>query len=94
MKGGQNVLVDACAHVMNSLMHVGSGDSTRILVRLLASRQVSSQTLACAISCMKRLWLTNVEVAEIEDNGQALTKAQEVTRLLLPVLQAQSLGER
>ena len=79
---------------MNSLRLVGSGDTTRILVRLLASRKVSSQALACAISFLQQAWLTNTQVAEIEDSGQALTKEQEVTRLLLPVLRAQSTGER
>ena len=91
---GANVLVYAFSHVMNSLRQVGSGDTTRILVRLLASRKVSSQALACAISFLQRHWLTNTQVAEIEDSGQALTEAQEVTRLLLPVLRAQSMGER
>jgi hypothetical protein len=93
-QGGQNVLVYAISHIMNSLRQVGSGDTTRILVRLLASRQVSSEALACAISFLQQIWLTNGQVAEIEDSGQALTKEQEVTRLLLPVLRAQSMGER
>ena len=61
---------------MNSLRRVGSGDSTRILVRLLASRNVSSQALACAISYLQMHWLTNPQVAEIDDSGQALTKYQ------------------
>jgi hypothetical protein len=91
---GQNVLVCAFSHVMISLRQVGSGDTTRILVRLLASRQVSSQALSCAISFLHSHWLTNTQVAEVEDSGQALTKAQEATRLLLPVLRAQSTGER
>ena len=79
---------------MSSLRQVGSGDSTRVLVRLLASRKVSNEALACAISFLHRFWLTNTQVAEIEDSGQALTKAQESVRLLLPVLRAQSTGER
>ena len=79
---------------MTSLRQVGSGDTTRILVRLLASRKVSSQALACAISYLQGHWLTNTQVAEIEDSGQALSRPQEVTRLLLPVLRAQSTGER
>jgi hypothetical protein len=91
---GLNVLVFVFEHVMQSLRQVGSGDTTRILVRLLASRKVSSQALACTISFMQRHWLTNAQVAEIEGSGQALTEAQEVTRLLLPVLRAQSTGER
>ena len=91
---GLNVLVYAFEHVMNSLRQVGSGDTTRILVRLLASRKVSSEALACAISFMQQFWLTNTQVAEVEDSGQALTETQEVTRLLLPVLRAQAVGER
>ena len=93
-QGGQNVLVCAIGHVMNSLRQVGAGDTTRILVRLMASRQVSSEALACAISYLQGFWLTNTQVAEIEDSGQFLTGAQEGTRLLLPVLRAQSTGER
>ena len=91
---GSNVLTSATTHVTNSLRQVGSGDTTRILVRLLASRKVSSEALACAISVTQHFWLTNTQVAEIEDSGQALTKQQEATRLLLPVLQAQAMGER
>jgi hypothetical protein len=91
---GQNVLVFAFSHVMNSLRQVGSGDTTRILVRLLASRQVSSQSLTSAILLLQGHWLTNTQVAEVEDSGQALTEVQEATRLLLPVLRAQSTGER
>ena len=67
------MLAMACAHVMNSLRQVGSGDTTRIFVRLLASRKVGSEALACAISYLQRYWLTNTQVAEIEDSGQALT---------------------
>jgi hypothetical protein len=91
---GGNALLSACAHVMNSLRQVGSGDSTRTFVRLLASRQVSSQTLAQTIKFLQQFWLSNTQVAEIEDCGQTLTTEQEVTRLLLPVLRAQSSGER
>ena len=69
---GAGVLTYACNHVMDSLGRVGSADSTRVLVRLLASRKVSSEALACAISFLQKLWLTNNQVAEIEDNGQAL----------------------
>ena len=93
-KNGAGVLIFAISHVMESLRQVGSGDTTRILVRLLASRKVSSQALACAIAFMQGNWLTNTQVAEIEDSGQTLTEAQGVTRLLLPVLRAQSTGER
>ena len=35
-----------------------------------------------------------MQVAEIEDSGQALTKEEDSVRLLLPVLRAQSTGER
>ena len=91
--GGFGVLAYACNHVINSLGQVGSGDTTRILVRLLASKTVISQALDCAISDMQVVWLTNAQVAEIEDNGKALTNLQESTRLLLPVLRAQSTGE-
>ena len=91
---GDNALLNACAHVMNLLRQVGSGDSTRTFVRLLASRQVSSQTLAYTIQSLQQLWLSNTQVAEIEDCGQTLTKEQESVRLLLPVLRAQSSGER
>ena len=38
--------------------------------------------------------LTNSQVAEMEDCGQALTEEQEVNRLLLPVLRAQAVAER
>ena len=93
-KNGLNVLICAFEHVMTSLRQVGSGDTTRILVRLLASRKVSSQALAYTISRLQRQWLTNAQVAEIENSGQALTNVQEVVRLLLPVLRAQSTGER
>ena len=76
----------AASHVMNSFRQVGSGDTTHILVRLLASKGEQPGSCLC---------LTNAQVAEIEDSGQALTKEHEVTRLLLlPVLRAQSTGER
>ena len=91
---GTSALLDACGHVMNSLRRVGSCDSTRTLVRLLASRRVSSQTLARTIKCLQQFWLSNTQLAEIEENGQTLTKEQEAVRLLLPVLRAQSSGER
>jgi len=87
-------LLSACSHVMASLRRVGTGDSTHTFVRLLASRRVSSQTLARTIKGLQQYWLSNTQVAEIEDSGQTLTKAQEGTRLLLPVLRAQSSGER
>ena len=79
---------------MSSLRQLGSGDSTRTFVCLLASRRVSSQTLCFTIRVLQQLWLSNTQVAEIEESGQALTKEQEGTRLLLPVLRAQSSGER
>ena len=54
-----------------------------------------AQARASLLTYMQPIWLTNTQVAEIEDSGQqTLTKEQEVTRLLLPVLQAQSMGER
>ena len=92
--GGQTALTDAFDHVMASLRLVGSGDSTRTFVRLLASKRVSSKTLARTINCLQQCWLSNTQVAEIEDSGQSLTRQQETVRLLLPVLRAQSSGER
>ena len=89
VQDGAGVLGFAITHVMTSLRQVGSGDITRILVLLMASRQVSSQALSCAISYLQMHWLTNTQVA-----GGGLTDAHEVTRLLLPVLRAQSTGER
>ena len=35
---GENALLGACSHVMDSLRQVGSGDSTRTFVRLLWPR--------------------------------------------------------
>ena len=91
---GVNALLGACGHVMDSLRQVGSGDSTRTFVRLLASRRVSSQTLAQTIRKLQQFWLSNTQVAEFEECGQTLTKEEESARLLLPALRAQSSGER
>ena len=93
-KSGDNVLTAACASVMTSLRQVGSADTTCTLVRLLASRQVSRQTLQQAISMLQRVWVSNAQAADAEAQGQSLSKNQEATRLLLPVLQAEALGMR
>ena len=79
---------------MRLLGQLRSGETTRSLVRLLASRQVSSQTLTRAIPFLQQFWLSNTQVADIEDSGQALTNQHGATRLLLPVLRAQAVGER
>ena len=47
-----NALLSACSHIMGSLGQLGSSNSTRSFVRLLASRRVSSQTLAPAIESL------------------------------------------
>ena len=84
----------AAYHVMDSLRQLGSEDTARVLVQLLASRQVTDQVLEQTISFLKRFWLSNTQVIEMEANGQSLHPQQEAVRLLLPVLRAQSLGER
>ena len=92
---GGSVLVCPSDHVINSCRQVGMENTTCILVRLLGSRRVGSQVLTCPISLMQEFWLSNTQVAEIEDSRQVLPqKQEELTRLLLPVLWTQSTGER
>ena len=93
-KDEQSVLAAAAYHVMQSLRQLGSEDTTRVLVQLLAARQVTDQVLEQTISFLQRCWLTNTQVIEMEASGQSLHPQQEAVRLLLPVLRAQSLGER
>ena len=79
---------------MGSLRQLGSEDATRGLVQLLATRQVTDRVLEQTMSFLRRFWLSNTQVIEMEASGQCLSQGQEAVRLLLPVLQAQSLGER
>ena len=91
---GESILTGACGHVMESLRQLGSEDATRGLVQLLASRQVTDRVLEQTSSFLRQFWLSNTQVIEMEASGQCLDPAQESVRLLLPVLRAQSLGER
>jgi hypothetical protein len=79
---------------MESLRQLGSEDTGRGLVQLLASRQVTDRVLEQTISYLRQYWLSNTQVIEMEASGQCLDPQQESVRLLLPVLRAQSLGER
>jgi len=79
---------------MKSLRQLGSEDTGRGLVQLLASRQVTDRVLEQTISFLRQFWLSNTQVIEMEASGQCLNPQQESVRLLLPVLRAQSLGER
>ena len=76
-KNGESMLAAACAHVMESLRQLGSEDTTRGLVQLLASRQVTDQVLEQTISFLRRFWLSNTRVIEMEASGQCLNAGQE-----------------
>ena len=95
-RAGVNVLVAACSAIMNALGHIGSADTTRVLVRLLTSRQMTVPILRHAISVMQPIApCDDAEVAAMEVCGEGRDKQQKVVRLLLPVLQAaESLGQR
>ena len=87
---GINVLTAAASHVLDSFNTITSTDACRPLVRLLASRRVSRDTLDRAIATISTHMPTDAQAAEASDHDHALSMTQQATALLLPVLQAEA----
>ena len=94
---GASVLIGAVIHVMDSLRQVGSGDTTRPYLRLAPGLEKGKQPGSYLCHLLHAGALANEHAGRRDRKqwaGPDHTEHGRVTRLLLPVLRAQFMGER
>jgi hypothetical protein len=92
---GMTPLISACMQLAKGFDQVGASEPpTRCLVLLLKSRRISSYYMKESIAFLRRHCMpTRRQIATAEAGGKPLHPQQKMTRLLMPVLEAELRGE-